>query len=363
MPNQRTRNDEHATTNTPPEGERLQRVLAGRGVASRRASEEMIKAGRIAVNGQTVTELGTRVDPVHDEIRVDGKVLRGQRPRYILLNKPSGFITTVQDERQRWTVMDLIDVQERIYPVGRLDRDTQGLLLLTNDGNLANRVMHPRYGMTKEYHVFTTTRPTSAQLQKIKDGIRIAGRLVVPDECRLLRETGEGIVIKVVLHEGIYHVVRQMMATVGIEVDRLRRVRLGPLTIQGIPSGSWRDLTAPELLQLFEAVGLPIEDAERANRTRTMRTTPMGGFQHGARSSLPPEASRPEAPAGGERPAPSEPAGRARDRERWKREGQGERIRRPTRRNSAGGDTSSRRSHDGPRSPLGNRHRRTRGRG
>ena len=117
------------------EGERLQRVLASRGIASRRASEDMIKAGRIAVNGNVVTEMGTRVDPVYDEIRVDGKTLRRQKPRYIILNKPSGFITTVNDERQRWTVMDLVDVQERVYPVGRLDRDTQGLLLLTNDGN------------------------------------------------------------------------------------------------------------------------------------------------------------------------------------------------------------------------------------
>ncbi|MGI8484390.1 MAG: pseudouridine synthase [Thermomicrobiales bacterium] len=351
------------------EGERLQRVLASRGIASRRASEDMIKAGRIAVNGTVVTEMGTRVDPVYDEIRVDGKTLRRQKPRYIILNKPSGFITTVNDERQRWTVMDLVDVQERVYPVGRLDRDTQGLLLLTNDGNLANRVMHPRYGLTKEYHVITKVRPAAEQLQDIKDGLLIAGRLVVPDDCRILRETGEGVIIQVILHEGIYHVVRRMMEAVGIDVVRLRRVRLGPLVLQGIPSGGWRDLSPGELIQLYEAVGLPIEDAERANRARPIQATPVGGFKHGARSSIggseftesPSEVSA-AVPSARPEDAPSQ--GRGRDREQWKREGQGERTRRPPRRDATSSDSSStRRPHDGPGSPVGNRNRRTGGRG
>src|SRR5699024_5345223 len=128
--------DHDATTARDYRGERLQRVLAQRGVASRRAAEGMIVAGRVQVNGRVVTELGTRVNPNRDEIRVDGKLLQRQRPRYIALNKPSGFITTVSDERDRWTVMDLVDVPERVYPVGRLDRATQGLILLTNDGDL-----------------------------------------------------------------------------------------------------------------------------------------------------------------------------------------------------------------------------------
>jgi 23S rRNA pseudouridine2605 synthase len=124
--------------------ERLQRILAARGVASRRAAEELIVAGRVSVDGLIVTELGTKTDPVRSEIRVDGKLLRSARPRYLLLNKPRGYITTTKDERDRRTVMDLVAVSERIYPVGRLDRDTEGLLLLTNDGDVANRVMHPR---------------------------------------------------------------------------------------------------------------------------------------------------------------------------------------------------------------------------
>jgi len=275
---------DHPMTETgePDGGERLQRVLASRGVASRRASEAMIRAGRVAVNGRVVTEMGTKVDSTADEIRVDGKVLRRQRPRFIMLNKPSGFITTVQDERQRWTVMDLVDVPERIYPVGRLDRETQGLLLLTNHGDVANRVMHPRYKLAKEYHVVTDRRPTDFQLARLGDGIMIEDREIVPDEARLMRETSEGIVIKIVLHEGLYHVVRQMMDTVGITVINLRRVRLGPLRMQGIPPGAWRDLTPGELVQLFEAVGLPADDADSINQRRTMQLTPIGGFRHAA---------------------------------------------------------------------------------
>ncbi len=265
---------------TEETGERLQRILAQHGVASRRASEEVIKAGRVTVNGKVVTEMGVRVDPVHDAIRVDGKPLRRQKPRYLMLNKPSGFITTVNDERQRWTVMDLVNVRERVYPVGRLDRETQGLLLLTNDGNVANRVMHPRYGLTKEYHVVTDRKPSDEQLQDLRDGILVNGRVVVPDECRLLRENRDGVTIKIVLHEGLYHVVRIMMEKVGINVEKLRRVRLGPLSIQGIPTGAWRDLTPGELVQLFEALGLPVADAEKANARRPMQLLPVGGFIH-----------------------------------------------------------------------------------
>ncbi|MER3438536.1 MAG: rRNA pseudouridine synthase, partial [Chloroflexota bacterium] len=139
--------------------ERLQRVLAERGVASRRKAEELIRAGRVTVDGRVITELGTKVDPERAEIRVNGKLIRPQPKRYILLNKPSGYITTTKDERNRRTVMDIVQVPERVYPVGRLDRDTSGLLLLTNDGELANRIMHPRYGLEKEYHVLTPVRP------------------------------------------------------------------------------------------------------------------------------------------------------------------------------------------------------------
>lgn len=268
----------HTSTDAINDGERLQRVLAQRGVASRRASEQLISAGRVTVNGKVVTELGTRVHPTKDQIAVDGKPIARQKPRYLVLNKPPGFITTMSDERSRWTVMDLITVNERVYPVGRLDRETQGLLLFTNDGEVANRVMHPRYRLAKEYHVITGRRPSDGQLQELRDGIMVQDTLVIPDEVRLLRETQEGVVIKLVLHEGMFHVVRQMMDKVHIEVDKLLRHRVGPISVNGIPVGAWRDLTPGELEQLFDAVDLPRSDADKANNRRTMQLEPRGGY-------------------------------------------------------------------------------------
>ncbi|HEV2127395.1 MAG TPA: pseudouridine synthase [Thermomicrobiales bacterium] len=275
----RRRDDEHESIREY-QGERLQRVLSQRGVASRRAAEKMMLDGRVQVNGRVVTELGTRVRPNRDEIRVDGKVLRPQPPRYVMLNKPTGFITTVSDERDRWTVMDLVDVRERVYPVGRLDRNTQGLLLLTNDGDLAHRVMHPSYRVDKEYLAFTDQRPTETQLQRLRQGIDVDGYKVVPEDARLFRETSEGVAIRIVIHEGLYHEVRRMMEAVGIEITRLRRTRLGPLRLQGIPSGAWRDLTPGELVQLYQAVDLAEEAADHINSRRTIVREPVGGFTH-----------------------------------------------------------------------------------
>ncbi len=324
------------------QGERLQRVLAQRGVASRRAAEKMIVDGRVQVNGRVITELGTRVNPNRDELRLDGRVLRAQLPRHIILNKPSGFITTVSDERDRWTVMDLVDVRERVYPVGRLDRATQGLVLLTNDGDLAHRVMHPRYEVDKEYLVFTDARPTEAQLQKLRDGVSIEGRAVVPKEVRLFRESSEGVAVLIVLHEGLYHVVRRLMEAVGIEVTRLRRTRLGPLRVQGIPSGAWRDLTPGELVQLYQSVGLPVEDAEAANSRRTIVTAPVGGYTHQGGAAAPTRSGKEQ------RTEHHQPERRQPER----KTDRSQRSDRPPRRKSSG--------HGNPRSPQGHRDRRTR---
>jgi len=336
-------------------GERLQRVLAQGGVASRRRAEEMITAGQIRVNGRVITELGTRVHPSRDEIRVDGKVLRPQPPRYIMLNKPTGFITTVSDERDRWTVMDLVDVRERVYPVGRLDRATQGLVMLTNDGDLAHRIMHPSYRIDKEYFVFSDTRPTEPQLQQLRDGVRIDNRRIIPEDVRLHRETVEGTAIKIVLHEGLYHVVRRLMDAVGIPVTRLRRTRLGPLHVQGIPTGSWRDLTPGELVQIFQAVGMSEVDADRANNARTIQLTPVGGFSHQASGSggAGRPAPRPEATSGsnrqereGRRGSSTETGGQGGNRSRGR-----------------GNSTGRGNRHDSNRSSSSNRNRRSGRRG
>jgi len=191
--------------------ERLQRILSSHGIASRRASEQLILDGKVKVNGKIVRELGTKADAAVDRIEVNGRLLEQPKLRYIMLNKPSGYITTASDERNRRTVMDLVETQDRVYPVGRLDRETEGLLLLTNDGTLANRITHPRYEIDKEYQILTHLRPSDAVMAAIRKGVRVEGTLVVPSEFRILRETAEGIVLKLVIHEGLNRVVRKMM--------------------------------------------------------------------------------------------------------------------------------------------------------
>lgn len=236
--------------------ERLQRILSASGVASRRASEQLIVDGRVRVNGKIVRELGTKADPSVDRIEVDGRPLVQPHLRYIMLNKPSGYITTVSDERDRRTVMDLVETNERVYPVGRLDRETEGLLLLTNDGTLANRITHPRYELDKEYQILTHLRPPEATMAAIRKGVKVDGSLVLPKEFRMLRETAEGIEMKLVIHEGLNRVVRKMMDQYEIEIVRLRRTRIGPLSLAGVKTGQWRELRAAEVAGMFEAVGL-----------------------------------------------------------------------------------------------------------
>ncbi|MGH2615849.1 MAG: pseudouridine synthase [Thermomicrobiales bacterium] len=246
-------------------GERLQRVLAASGVASRRKAEDLIRSGRVSVDGQVVTALGTKVDPSQADIRVDGKPVRRQPFVYIVMHKPSGYITTTDDERDRRTVMDLLPTRARVYPVGRLDRDTEGLLLFTNDGDVANRVMHPKFELTKEYLVLTPVKPPEPVMRRVRAGVEIDGKRVVPHEFRIVRETAEGVLLSIVLHEGMNRVVRRVMDTVGIPVTTLRRVRIGPLSIAGIPRGASRELTPGELASLFESLHIR-RDAEDATR-------------------------------------------------------------------------------------------------
>lgn len=257
-----------------PRTERLQRVLAARGVASRRGAEELIRAGRVSVDGQVVTELGTKVDPDRAAIRVDGKPVRRQQFRYVLLNKPSGFITTTSDERGRQTVMDLLPSGVKLNPVGRLDRDTEGLLLFTNDGEVANRVMHPRYELTKEYIVVTPVKPPERAMQQVRDGIALDGKRVVPHEFRVVRETAEGVLLSVVVHEGMNRVVRRLMDEAGIPVEKLRRTRIGPLSVAGIPRGGFRDLTSGELASLFESLHLTRGEEQAPGARAARRTAP-----------------------------------------------------------------------------------------
>jgi 23S rRNA pseudouridine2605 synthase len=244
----------------PPAGERLQKVLAHAGVASRRHAEALIAAGRITVNGAVVRQLGTRVNPARDDVRVDGQPVRAAPAHtYVLLHKPAGPVTTASDPQGRQTVLDLLpsDLRaRRIYPVGRLDRDTEGLLLLTDDGELALQLTHPRYALTKEYHALVEGRPPSDALVRLRRGVLLPGenRPTAPARAWIVRSEGEDTWLGLEIHEGRNRQVRRMLDEVGHPVRRLRRVRVGPLTLGHLAPGAWRQLAPDEVAALRRAV-------------------------------------------------------------------------------------------------------------
>ena len=234
------------------EGERLQKALAAAGIASRRHAENLITAGRIAVNGEIVTQLGTRVAST-DRIAVDGKLIsRTPHYTYIMLNKPIGVLSTAHDERGRPSVVDLVRAPQRVYPVGRLDLDSEGLLLLTNNGELTYRILHPRHEMPREYYVWTTSPASDAQIAQLREGIEIGDWRTHPAE--VTRRPGGAL--SMIIHEGHKRQVRLMCNAVGLNVNRLQRVRLGPVKIGNLKPGEWRELRPEELAALQEAVGL-----------------------------------------------------------------------------------------------------------
>ena len=230
--------------------ERLQKILSAAGVCSRRAAEGYLTAGRITVNGETA-QLGQQADPETDDIRVDGVPLdREPEAVYLMLNKPRGYVTTVSDEQGRKTVMDLLTgVHTRIYPVGRLDRNSEGLLLLTNDGALTQRLLHPSHEVSKEYHV-TVSGPVehaAENLRRIRD---VAGMAIRPAEVQMLHREGNRAELRIVIHEGRNRQIRRMCARCGLEVLRLQRVREHCLELGTLPLGQWRYLTAAEIAAL-----------------------------------------------------------------------------------------------------------------
>jgi pseudouridine synthase len=238
--------------------ERIQKILSQAGVASRRASEQLMLEGRVTVNGVTVRELGSKADPAHDDVRVDGRRIKVvQQHRYILLNKPRGYVTTRSDPQQRPTVIDLLrGVRDYIYPVGRLDFDSEGLLLLTNDGDLAARLTHPRHGVARVYEARVLGIPDAHDIDRLARGVTIDGRPTGPAQVALRpggRRGDDSATLIVTIREGRNRQVRKMCDAIGHPVTHLKRVAIGPIRDAKLQVGRWRDLTAAEVTKLRTA--------------------------------------------------------------------------------------------------------------
>jgi pseudouridine synthase len=237
---------------------RLQKIISAAGIASRRAAEKLIEEGRVTVNGRTVTELGTRADPDADDIRVDERrVKAAQRHRYYLLNKPRGYVTTRSDPEHRPTVLDLLKgVREYVYPVGRLDFDSEGLLILTNDGDLAATLTHPRHEVERVYEAEVLGVPDAHDLARLRQGIVIDKRRTSPAQVDLVtdrRTAGDTSLLRVTIHEGRTRQVRKMGDAIGHPVRSLRRVRIGPIADRHLRAGAYRELTPDEVRKLKHA--------------------------------------------------------------------------------------------------------------
>jgi pseudouridine synthase len=264
--------------------DRLQKILSQAGIASRRSAEKLIAEGRVSVNGTTVREMGTKADLSVDDIRVDGRRLKPERVRYILVNKPAGYVTTRSDPQRRPTVIDLLrGVREYVYPVGRLDYDTEGLLLLTNDGDLAARLTHPRHGVERTYEARVAGVPNAEAVDRLRKGIPLDGRRTQPADVELLSRSGPAkaghyernerherperperpkrrgpdALLRITIREGRNRQVRRMCEAVGHPVKSLVRTRIGSLTDRQLEPGTWRELRAEEIRALKKSAATP----------------------------------------------------------------------------------------------------------
>lgn len=257
--------------------ERLQKILARAGVASRRGAEQVMLEGRVTVNGVAVRELGTKADVTRDDVRVDGVRIRPPERRvYLVLNKPRGTVTTRHDPEGRTTVMDLVPAVAGLFPVGRLDVTTEGLLLLTNDGAFAERVSHPRYEVPRVYEAKVHGVPDEKTLERLRRGVRVEGEALSADRVRVL-EADNNAWLEVTLHEGKRHEVKRMLETVGYPVSKLRRVAFGPVTTRGLEPGQFRHLTPQEVGALLDPRrlrGMPPPTARPVRRRPPRRPGP-----------------------------------------------------------------------------------------
>ncbi len=232
--------------------ERLQKVIAASGYTSRRKAEELITQGKVKVNGKVVTELGTKVSD-KDEIEIDNKILSKEEKEYYLINKPRGVITSTDDDKNRKVVTELIPTEARIYPVGRLDYDTTGVLLLTNDGDFANIMMHPKSKVEKVYLAKLEGIIKGEQINKLKEGIILDHTKVVPSRVKLKKVNSEAntCLVEIIIHEGKNHQVKRMFEAVGYHVEKLKRTRMGIFTVEDLKSGEYRKLTPKEVAIVY----------------------------------------------------------------------------------------------------------------
>lgn len=247
----RPENDDNAHPD-PTRGERLQKVLAAAGIGSRRQCEEFITAGRVEIDRQVVTELGTRVDPANQEIRVDGEAIRKPNKLYFAVNKPVGVVTTNFDPSGRARVIDLVPTEERVFAVGRLDRSSEGLILVTNDGEFANRLTHPRYGVEKTYLVRIAGSAESRQLEKLKKGVHLAEGYAKAQSITIKKHHGQSTDLIIVLNEGRNREIRRIFARVGHKVLALKRVAVGNIKLGDLPLGASRRLMPQEVEGLLK---------------------------------------------------------------------------------------------------------------
>lgn len=286
--------------------ERLQKIIAHAGFASRREAETMIREGRVTVNGRVVTELGSRADASRDHIKVDGKLITHAEPhRYILLYKPKEVMTTVEDPQGRRTVIDLVrGIRERIYPVGRLDFHSEGLVLLTNDGELAFKVSHPTHGSVKTYHVKVRGVPEQRLIDKLQRGITIDNKRTLPCEIARVKTTGrtddEGNSwFEVKLREGRTQQIRKMFKAIGHPVSKLKRVAIGPIRDPKLTAGVWRELSKQEVKMLAT-----VQDSKKPAKARRTTTRPATRAKAAATTRKKPATKAKPASSSKKKPAP-----------------------------------------------------------
>jgi 23S rRNA pseudouridine2605 synthase len=315
-------------------GERLQKVMAAAGIGSRRRCEDLILAGRVEVDRRTVRKLGTRVDTQQQEIRVDGDLLKPMRRAYYLVNKPVGVVSTNFDPSGRPRVIDLLPpTKERLFTVGRLDLSSEGLMLVTNDGELANRLTHPRYGVEKTYHALVAGKPNAEVLESLRRGVHLAEGVARVASVKIRKDLKQSSLLEIVLAEGRNREIRRILAKVGHKVLRLKRVAIGPLRLKDIEPGQWRPLRGHELDELRASHRGKHGKAGHGKRRRPKRSAGRGSLRVGRGSPDPAEATTERLPASGTR-RPSVAAGGSvgdRPQQVGKRPKQGRTERRPRR--------------------------------